>query len=137
MPNRKSQIKPVAPEIAAVAAHHGGDPKAVLEVLRDLDALHGGLTPETITGAAHALRLPANKAFGVATFYSMLSLAPRKNVLRVCDGPVCWLKRAAETRHALDALAGADPEWTLERTSCLGMCDRAPRCWSTLNKPAR
>src|SRR3990172_3929657 len=96
MPNPKSAIKPVPPEIAEVAERHGNDPTAVLEVLRDLDAAGGGLTSDAITGAATALHIPANQAFGVATFYSMLSLEPRQNVLRVCDGPVCWLARATQ-----------------------------------------
>ncbi|MHB0923334.1 MAG: NADH-ubiquinone oxidoreductase-F iron-sulfur binding region domain-containing protein [Bellilinea sp.] len=126
MPNPKSQKKPVSPEILEIAGHYGRDPKAVLEVLRELDSRHGGLTTEEITDTAHALQLPANHAFGVASFYSMLSLQPRKNVLRVCDGPVCWLKRASETRHAFDSVLSADPEWAVERTSCLGLCDRAP-----------
>ncbi len=126
MPNPKSQIKPISPEVAAIADHHGRDPKAILEVLRDLDGQQGGLTSESITDAAHALKLPANRAYGVASFYSMLSLRPRKNVIRVCDGPVCWLKRASETRHAIETSLTGDAEWTVERTSCLGLCDRAP-----------
>ncbi len=133
MPNPRSAIKPVPREIAEVAEHHGNDPTAVLEVLRDLDAAHGGLTPDAITGAANALHLPPNKAFGVATFYSMLSLKPpRKNVLRVCDGPVCWLARATKgerptTEAVLDSFAKKLPvDWSVERTSCLGLCDRAP-----------
>ncbi|NLF79282.1 MAG: hypothetical protein GX573_26610 [Chloroflexi bacterium] len=132
MPNPRSAIKPVPPEIAGIAARHGNDPAAVLEVLRDLDTAQGGLTPETVTAAATALGLPASRAFGVATFYSMLSLdAPRQNVLRVCDGPVCWLARAAAGDHRidgelLDSFADLPAGWSVERTSCLGLCDRAP-----------
>lgn len=126
MPNPKSQIKPIPPDILEHADRHGRNPEAILEVLKDLDSKNGGLAQETITHAAHALQLPANKAFGVASFYSMLSLTPRKNVIRVCDGPVCWLKRASETRQSLEAVTRHDPGWSVERTSCLGLCDRAP-----------
>jgi len=126
MPNPKSQKKPISPEIAALADQFGRDPKAVLEVLRELDDKQGGLTPETITDTAHALGLPASHAFGVASFYSMLALHPRKNMLRVCDGPVCWLKHASETRYAVESVVSGKPDWSVERTSCLGLCDRAP-----------
>lgn len=126
MPNPKSQKKPIAPEIQALADDYGQDTKAVLEMLRELDDRHDGLTAELITDTAHALHLPAHHAFGVASFYSMLSLQPRKNVVRVCDGPVCWLKRATETRHVFESALDDDTEWTVERTSCLGLCDRAP-----------
>ncbi len=126
MPNPKSQKKPISPEVLELADSYGRDPKAVLEMLRELDSRHGGLTAEAITDTAHALDLPANQAYGVASFYSMLALEPRKNVVRVCDGPVCWLKRASETRHAFDITLKDYPDWTVERTSCLGLCDRAP-----------
>lgn len=132
MPTPRSTIKPVPPEIARVAEHHGNDPAAVLEVLRDLDAAHGGLTRDVVTHVANALRMPASKAYGVATFYSMLSLAPREQVLRVCNGPMCWISRA--TRGSIPSIDGILSEfaehvpegWTVEPSSCLGLCDRAP-----------
>jgi NADH:ubiquinone oxidoreductase subunit F (NADH-binding)/NADH:ubiquinone oxidoreductase subunit E len=126
MPNPKSQIKPVSPEVAAVADRYGKDPQAVLEILRELDNRQGGLTADTVTDVANALKLPPSRAYGVASFYSMLSLRPRKNVVRVCDGPVCWLRRASDTRYALDSILAGEADWTVERTSCLGLCDRAP-----------
>ena len=95
MTNKKIVYKPVDPEIAELVHHHGGTQEATLEVLKDLGAKNK-LNPVTITEAARALHLPAHEAYGMATFYSMLSLEERKKVLRVCDGPVCWLKRASE-----------------------------------------
>jgi len=95
-----------------------------LEVLTNLQDVPGGLSSVSITDAARAMHVPSHKAYGMATFYSMLSFGERKNILRVCDGPVCWLKRASETQAALETTAGE--EWTVERSSCLGLCDRAP-----------
>lgn len=126
MPNPKSQKKPISPEILELADMYGRDPKALLEMLRDLETRHGSLSAEGITDTAHALELPAHHAFGVASFYSMLALEPRKHVVRVCDGPVCWLRRASETRSTFESGLHSDPNWTVERTSCLGLCDRAP-----------
>ena len=125
MTNKKIKYKPIDPLIEQLAAHHGGSPEATLEVLRDLDA-QGRLSTETITDTARALNIPAHQAFGIASFYSMLSMEQRKQILRVCDGPVCWLKRASETRSALETLAAANGDMTVERSSCLGLCDRAP-----------
>ena len=123
MTNKTIVYQPIQPEITELAAAHGNDPEAVLEVLRDLETERGGLSRPGITDVARAIGLPPHKAFGIATFYSMLSLEERRNILRVCDGPVCWLKRASEVRAALDQSASG---WTVERTSCLGLCDRAP-----------
>ncbi len=126
MTNKQIVYKPIQPEVLELAAEHGNEPEAVLEVLKDLQAKHGGLSRPAITDAARALRLPANKAFGIATFYSMLSLEEppkRGNVLRVCDGPVCWLKRASVNDWKKKMPAD---DWEVERSSCLGLCDRAP-----------
>jgi len=123
MTNKTTKFKPIAPEVLEIAEEHDQHPEAVLEVLKDLQDRHGGLSRASIADAARALNLPANRAFGMATFYSMLSLEERRNILRVCDGPVCWLKRASETHAALEQAASG---WTVERTSCLGLCDRAP-----------
>ncbi len=124
MTNKKIKYQPVSSEISELAAEHGNDPEALLEVLVDLETHPAGLSSATVTDAARALKVPPHKAYGMATFYSMLSFEERKKVLRVCDGPVCWLKRASETQAALESAASED--WTVERSSCLGLCDRAP-----------
>jgi NADH:ubiquinone oxidoreductase subunit F (NADH-binding)/NADH:ubiquinone oxidoreductase subunit E len=124
MTNKKIKYQPVSPEITQLVSKHGDDPEALLEVLVDLETHPAGLSPATVTDAARALKVPPHQAYGMATFYSMLSFEERVKVMRVCDGPVCWLKRASETQSALESAAGND--WTVERSSCLGLCDRAP-----------
>jgi len=120
MTNKKIKYQPVPPEISELVAEHGSNPEALLEVLVDLETHPIGLSPATVTDAARALKVPPHKAYGMATFYSMLSFEERVKVMRVCDGPVCWLKRATETQSALASAAGDD--WTVERSSCLGLC---------------
>ncbi len=122
MTNKRITYKPIDPHILELAHRHGAMPEATLEVLKDLGA-ENRLTPDTATEAARALGIPAHQAYGMATFYSMLSLEQRKKVLRVCDGPVCWLKRASV--KTWQQQPGLD-DYTVERTSCLGLCDRAP-----------
>jgi NADH:ubiquinone oxidoreductase subunit F (NADH-binding)/NADH:ubiquinone oxidoreductase subunit E len=124
---RTGKHRPVDPEIAALADEHGRDPESLLAIFQALQARRGGLTQSAITEVARALRLPAERAYGVATFYSMLSTPPReggRRVIRVCDGPACWLRGAATARALVEAEFGG--EWEVERTSCLGLCDRAP-----------
>ncbi len=127
--------QPIPSEIEELAAKHGKDPEALLEILKELQEKPGGLSSKNITAAARSLGLPAHKVYGMATFYSMLSPQPRENILRVCDGPVCWLKRASvqstvisEQMSVVGDWAKALPAdgWTVERASCLGLCDRAP-----------
>ncbi len=124
-------FKPIDPEIAALATQHGSDPEAILAIFQRLQAQGGGLTREAIEDVARALRLPAERAYGVATFYTLLATPPRPGrTIRVCDGPACWLRGAAATRAALEHILSPppspEPSSTVERTSCLGLCDRAP-----------
>ena len=123
MTNRTIIYKPIPAWIEQLVRIHAGSPTAVLEILMDLDR-QGKLNPESVTDTASCLGLPTHKVFGIATFYSMLSLQPKKNVIRVCDGPVCTAKNAAKLKLALADSAQAG--WSVERSSCLGLCDRAP-----------
>lgn len=124
MTNKTFVYNPIKSEIANLTAEYGNNPEAILEVLIDLQDKPGGLSCEAITDAARSVGIPPHQAYGMATFYSMLSLEQRGNVMRVCDGPVCWLHRASETHAAIQKAAGEG--WIVERTSCLGLCDRAP-----------
>jgi NADH:ubiquinone oxidoreductase subunit F (NADH-binding)/NADH:ubiquinone oxidoreductase subunit E len=117
----------INPDIASLASRHANEPEAILDIFQTIQEEQGQLSKEVITDVAQALGIPTRSAYAVASFYSMLSLSHQKpNNLRVCDGPVCWLHGSKEVRQRLDGEFGEDPEWTIERTSCLGLCDRAP-----------
>lgn len=114
-------------DLLALVEQHQHAPEAVLSILQELQAERGGLTPIRLAEVARALHLPAERVFGIATFYSMLRVASAPDarpVMRVCDGPACWLKNAALARASLETEFGRG--WRVERTSCLGLCDRAP-----------
>jgi NADH:ubiquinone oxidoreductase subunit F (NADH-binding)/NADH:ubiquinone oxidoreductase subunit E len=125
--SNKTNQPPPNPVILRLAERHANNPKALLEVLKEAQELEGYLGQETIKDVARALKVPAHHAYGVASFYSILALEPRKeNVLRVCEGPVCWLCGGGKVRKAADELLKENPSWTMEDSSCLGLCDRAP-----------
>lgn len=113
------------PEIRQLAQAYDNDPEAVLEIFQTLQARHGGLTENAIEDVARALQISSARAYGVASFFTLLSTEIKpKNVLRICDSPQCWLCGSK------DLLAAAGDEygegWEVERTSCLGLCDIAP-----------
>ena len=127
MTNKKIVYKPISPEVLEIADLHHNDPETMLEVLKDLQTLPAGLTPASVIDAARALKIPPHRAYGMATFYSMLSLEKRGDVLRICDGPVCWLRKAGDRSSVTSEWAAVmGNQWSVERTSCLGLCDRAP-----------
>lgn len=123
----RTSRRPPNPNILHLAERHGNQPEALLEVLKEAQAAEGHLEKETITDIAHALSMPARHAYGVASFYSMLSLQPRaRKVLRICNGPVCWLCGGEKVHRAAEELLREPADWTVEHNSCLGLCDRAP-----------
>lgn len=132
MTNKQIVHKPISPEIQEFARKHENDREAALEVLKEIHTHHSTLTTGAVTEAARALNLPPRHLYGMATFYSMLSFEERKKVLRVCDGPVCWLKRvdvnlpASNDQLIQEWQNKVGEEFSVERTSCLGLCDRAP-----------
>ncbi len=124
MTNRKIRYEPIAPEIEDLASQYGRNPESLLEMLSHLQDEHGGLSKAVLQDAARSLGLPAHKAYGMATFYSLLTLDQHEKVIRVCDGPVCKAKGSDETHRAIEAATRHG--WRVERSSCLGLCDRAP-----------
>jgi NADH:ubiquinone oxidoreductase subunit F (NADH-binding)/NADH:ubiquinone oxidoreductase subunit E len=117
--------KPVSPEIEALSGKYDHDPKALLEILQELQRLEGYLTSERIAEVSRSLRVPEHKVQGIATFYTMLNTASQAGkTLRICDGPACWLRGANELHEYAENALGDN--WTVLRNSCLGLCDRAP-----------
>ena len=127
MTNKIIKYRPIDQEITDLAGEYKNPPEAILEILTTLQEQHGILDQSTITDVGRAIKSPPAYAYGVASFYSMLNLKKGAgNIIRVCDGPVCWLCGAGDTRQAVENALLEHSDWKIERTSCLGLCDRAP-----------
>lgn len=92
------------------------------------------LSDADLRAVADFLGLAYSFVYGVATFYSMYSLKPRgRNLIRVCQSPPCHLLGSSTISRELIQLlhigfgeTTADKLFTLEMTSCLGVCGVAP-----------
>ncbi|MDY0296170.1 MAG: NADH-quinone oxidoreductase subunit NuoE [Acidobacteriota bacterium] len=92
------------------------------------------LSKEDLQATADYLQFPYSFVHGVATFYTMFSLEPRgRNVIRICQSPPCHLMGASTISDELEKILGVgfgettpDRQFTLEMTSCLGVCGVAP-----------
>jgi len=112
-------------EIDELSKKYHYDPKAILVIYQSLYKTRNGLTEETIHEVARSLNIPVEHAYGVATFYSMFATKPgRDGTIRVCDGPVCWLCQGEDVKKIVERRLG--DKWEVTRSSCLGLCDRAP-----------
>jgi len=106
---------------------------AILHVIKDASPEHY-LTEADLRAVADFLGLAYSFVYGVATFYTMYSLKPRgRYLIRVCQSPPCHLLGATTVSRELMRLLGiafgettADKRFTLEMSSCLGVCGVAP-----------
>jgi len=127
MTNKHIKIQTIDPNIMDLVSRSENNPEAILEIFATLQEARGNLTPSSIQDVAKAFKIPSASAYGVASFYSMLNLNEQaNNIIRICDGPMCWLCGAGEGRQAVVQAMAGHPDWKIERTSCLGLCDRAP-----------
>ncbi|WP_328409042.1 NAD(P)H-dependent oxidoreductase subunit E [Streptomyces violaceus] len=73
------------------------------------------------------LTVPPAEAYGVATFYAMFSVKPRPaTVLQVCTDLACAAAGAPELCAGIEARLGLGSGVAVERSPCLGLCERAP-----------
>ncbi len=92
------------------------------------------LSKEDLKAVSEYLDIPLSFVHGVASFYTMYSMKPRgKYIVRVCQSPPCHLMGSTSISKELMNILGIkfgetteDGIFTLEMTSCLGVCGVAP-----------
>jgi NADH-quinone oxidoreductase subunit F len=95
----------------------------LLPALRAAQRRVGWVSPGALGYVSRRLEIPPAEAYGVATFYALLSLEERPaEVLHVCTDLSCRLAGATVPE-------GAHP------SPCLGLCERAPASLRTVAGP--
>ena len=105
----------------------------LLPALQAAQSSAGWVSPGALNYICRRLTVPPAEAWGVATFYALLSVDPRPAVVaHVCDDLVCRVRGAEDLCRGLERALGPEggksggdrPAWF--RSPCLGLCDRAP-----------
>jgi NADH-quinone oxidoreductase subunit F len=124
------------PRDAHVSTVGGRDSRArrhmLLPALRALQGRAGWISEGGLGYICDRLNVPPAEAWGVATFYALLSTSPRPlRVVHVCDDIACKCRGADEVVAALERSVGPAPSaWV--KSPCLGKCDRAPAALVTI-----
>ena len=92
------------------------------------------LTEDDIREFSKETGLPESRIHSVASFYSLLSTKPRgKYIVQVCYDVPCYVNNSVNVVKELERMLKVkmggttdDGLFTLEFTSCLGCCDKAP-----------
>lgn len=121
-----------------IAVQVGNHRHILLPAFHAIHASCGWLSPGALNYLATRLQVPPAEVHSVATFYELFSLEPQPAVvMHVCDDIACQAKGADELCNALERKLGPSGEPVLgenavwKRSSCLGLCERAPAVFCT------
>jgi len=103
-------------------------------LLEEAQSKFGYLTGELLIEIAKSLDLSVSDVYGVATFYSFLSIKPQgRNVIRICKSLPCFLKNSQTIIESVAREIGikpgettSDSKFSFQLTNCIGACDEAP-----------
>ncbi|OHC72651.1 MAG: NADP oxidoreductase [Rhodoferax sp. RIFCSPLOWO2_12_FULL_60_11] len=132
-PNRQTPLA-AAPALQRLLARYPSDPHALLQILRELQALQGWLAPDALGQVASALGLTLAQVQGVAGFYRFLHTRPvgayrvlfSDNVTDRLLGSEALLADLCQRLGVVPGQLSADGQVSVERTSCTGLCDQGP-----------
>jgi len=122
--------------VKEIIKKHGNKRENLLQILHDIQnqSLQNYISEENIKTLSEKMKIPISDIKGTASFYTMYSFVPRgKYIIRVCESPPCYLLGAQTIFEAIETKLGIkegettkDGLFTLEGTSCLGICGVAP-----------
>ena len=123
-------------KVREIVKKYDGKRESLLQILHEIqdDNPQNYISKENIDILSREMRIPISDITGTASFYSMFSFQPRgKYIIRVCASPPCHIMGAEDIFKAisreLKIVKGettVDGLFTLEETSCLGICAVAP-----------
>ncbi|MFY9119249.1 MAG: NAD(P)H-dependent oxidoreductase subunit E [Syntrophomonadaceae bacterium] len=121
-------------DIREIIARYQDKPGGLIEAYHAIQDEFNYLPQEAIREASLAFGISEAQAYGVATFYSYLSVEKRgKYIIRMCESAPCHVAGADELLKALEKTLGIevgqttpDGKFTLELAECVGQCQETP-----------
>ena len=117
-----------------ITKYYENKPENLIQILRDIHQKQTYISIEQLQEIAQDLKIPPTKVYSAITFYTLLSPKPKgKYVLRICSSTPCHMAGSQDLLDYLkqklkikDGETTTDALFTLETTSCLGLCAFAP-----------
>ncbi|MBW2176713.1 MAG: NADH-quinone oxidoreductase subunit NuoE [Deltaproteobacteria bacterium] len=132
--------QPVEPDIDymvldnIIEKEFGNDKENLIMILQAIQRKYNYLPQPTLTYLSAKIGIPYSKIYGVATFYSTFSLAPRgRNIISICLGTACHVRGGERVRERIEenleiktGETTEDKRYTLESVRCIGCCSLGP-----------
>jgi NADH-quinone oxidoreductase E subunit len=109
-------------------------PGPLIPVLEEVQEAVGYLPKPVMERVARGLKVPFSEVYGVVTFYSFFTMAPKgRHTVRCCLGTACYVRGGTkildtlmETLKVQPGETTPDRTFSLETVRCLGACGLAP-----------
>ena len=99
-----------AEELSAVDAiieRYRSKPGSLIPVLEDVQETLGYLPKSIQRKIALSLGVPLSEVYGVVTFYSFFTMAPRgRHTIKCCLGTACYVRGSKKILEKLSGIAG-------------------------------
>lgn len=106
----------------------------LLSRLRQIQKKSGYLSEESLKKLSIESGIHITNIYEVATFYSFLTTKKKgKHIIRICSSPTCYVNGSDNILKIFKKLlkinigeTTKNGKFTLEKTSCIGCCDKSP-----------
>jgi NADH:ubiquinone oxidoreductase subunit E len=130
----EAQEDELYPKLEEIIADHKGRPEDLIMVLHKAQSLFGYLPKRVQQMVAEGLGLSLSEVYGVVTFYSFFSTAPKgRNSVKVCLGTACYVRGGQRTLARVEGdlkvkVGGTteDRRYSVDVVRCIGACGLAP-----------
>jgi NADH-quinone oxidoreductase E subunit len=120
--------------VDAIMKRYKAKPGSLIPVLEEVQETIGYLPKPVLQRVALGLKVPFSEVYGVVTFYSFFTMAPKgKHTVRCCLGTACYVRGGkklldtlTETLNVQPGETTPDRRFSLETVRCLGACGLAP-----------
>jgi NADP-reducing hydrogenase subunit HndA len=135
MSHIKVSLKPAqVDKLKEVCEGFHNDPKELINVLHKAQGIFGYLPAEVQEVVAKELNVSIAKVYGVVTFYSFFTMAPKGlHPISICMGTACYVRGAEkvldEFKRMLKVNVGettVDGKFSISCLRCVGACGLAP-----------
>lgn len=121
-------------QINAICDRYVGENTPLMMILSDIQKEFGYIPIEVQQIVSERTGISVAEIYGVVTFYSFFSLAPKgKYVIGCCLGTACYVKGAQQVIDKFSDILGIKPGettkdglFTIDALRCIGACGIAP-----------
>lgn len=124
----------VEKETKEIIKKYAKDKTQLIGILNDVQEKYGYIPKQAQIVISKELKMPMAEIYGVITFYSRFTLAPKgKYNIAICLGTACFVKgsqklldRAKERLNIEPGQVTQDGKFSIDEVRCVGACGLAP-----------